>query len=226
MRRIFGAALLAGLIAGLLVSLLQELRLVPLILAAEDFEAAGHAHGAAAHAHDAAHTHDAAWAPADGLERRAFTWLANIVTAAGFGLLLTAAYGLRGRPTDARRGLLWGLAGFAAFALAPALGLPPELPGAAAGDLHDRQVWWLATAAATSGGLALLAFAPAALAKAAGALLIAAPHLVGAPHPPPGSAGAAPPELAAAFAVASLVTAGLFWAALGALTGAFYRRFS
>lgn len=214
MRRIFGAALLAGLIAGLLVSLLQELRLVPLIAAAEGFEAAAHAHGTAG------------WAPADGAERRFFTWLANIVAAAGFGLLLTAAYGISGRPLDARRGLLWGLAGFAAFALAPALGLPPELPGAAAGDLHDRQVWWLATAAATSGGLALLAFAPAILAKAAGVALIAAPHLLGAPTPPADAAGSAPPELAAAFAVASLVTAGLFWAALGALTGAFYRRFS
>ena len=224
MRRIFGAALLAGLIAGLLVSLLQELRLVPLIAAAEGFEAAAHAHGmmpGAAHAHEAA-----GWAPADGAERRLFTWLANVVAAAGFGLLLTAAYGISGRPVDARRGLLWGLAGFAAFALAPALGLPPELPGAAAGDLYDRQVWWLATAAATSGGLALLAFAPAAFAKAAGIALIAAPHLVGAPAAPADAAGSAPPELAAAFAVASLVTAGLFWAALGVLTGAFYRRFS
>jgi predicted cobalt transporter CbtA len=54
--------------------------------------------------------------------------------------------------------------------------------------------------------------------------LLAAPHLVGAPHPGEG-AGTAPPELAAAFAARSLVINALFWALLGLATGALYARF-
>ena len=218
MRRIFGAALIAGLVAGLLITLLQEIRVVPLILQAEAYETS-----APATDH---HQHEVeAWAPADGLERRLFTFLSNIVTAAGFGLLLTAAYALRGKPVDARTGLVWGLAGFCAFSIAPALGLPPDLPGMAGGDLQARQAWWVLTAAASAGGLALLAFTPGMLAKAAGLALIVLPHVIGAPAHSD-AAGAVPPELAIEFAVVSLITAGLFWAALGSLTGALYRRFS
>jgi predicted cobalt transporter CbtA len=44
-----------------------------------------------------------------------------------------------GHDLDARRGLLWGLGGFAALHLAPAVGLPPELPGMASADLAARQ---------------------------------------------------------------------------------------
>src|ERR1700745_2045609 len=56
-----------------------------------------------------------------------------------------------------RTGLFWGLAGFATFTLAPGLGLPPELPGTEAAPLLQRQLWWVTTAAATGGGMALLA---------------------------------------------------------------------
>ncbi len=47
-------------------------------------------------------------------------------------------------------GLLWGLAGFVVFVLAPNFGLPPELPGMQAGDLMQRQIWWLATVVLTA----------------------------------------------------------------------------
>ncbi|MEI2612914.1 MAG: CbtA family protein [Candidatus Promineifilaceae bacterium] len=40
-----------------------------------------------------------------------------------------------------------------AFQLAPAFGLPPELPGMAAADLGARQVWWCGTALATGVGI-------------------------------------------------------------------------
>ena len=222
MRRIFGAALIAGLIAGLLVSALQELRVVPLILQAEEYEMAA---PAVAHG-DPSHDHGAAWAPHDGWERRLFTALANIVTAAGFGLLLTAAYALRGRPVGLREGLIWGLAGFCAFALAPAIGLPPEPPGLDSGVVQARQLWWVMTALGTALGLALLAFVRGGLAKAAGIALLVLPHLVGAPHPAPGAPSPVPREIVADFIIASLATAGVFWVALGALTGTFYRRFS
>ena len=72
------------------------------------------------------------------------TAAANLVTAIGFGLLLVAASEFAGGITGWRQGLVWGLAGFAIFTLAPGLGLPPELPAmpaaelGAAPDLVDR----------------------------------------------------------------------------------------
>lgn len=219
-RRILAAALIAGLIAGVAVTAFQAVRLVPLILAAEQFETTD----------DAEHAHDAAigWAPAEGLERLTFTGLANVLTACGFGLLLLGGmalrYGASGR-VDWRIGLAWGAAGFAAFALAPALGLPPELPGSAAASLAARQAWWVGTAAATAGGIALIAFARGAALRVAGAVLIVVPHLVGAPVPDH-HGGSAPPELAAEFAVASLAAAALFWAVLGGCGGWLYGRLS
>src|SRR5262249_18446225 len=105
----------------------------------------------------AEHHHEAeAWQPADGFERTAFTALADVLTGIAFGLLLTAAYALRGQAMDWRQGLFWGLAGFATFTLAPGLGLPPEVPGTESAPLLGRQVWWVATAVATAGGLALI----------------------------------------------------------------------
>ena len=58
-----------------------------------------------------------------------------------------------------------------------------------------------------------------------GIIAIAAPHLIGAPHPDK-TGGAAPAELAGHFVAASLVTAAVFWAVLGWLSGTFYRRFA
>ncbi len=219
--RIFYAALLAGAIAGLILTGIQRLAVVPMILEAETYEGAGHSHDhgeAAGH-----HEHAAVWAPADGLERTAFTGLANLLTAIGLGLLLTAGYALRGG-VDWRRGVVWGLAGFAAFSLAPSFGLAPELPGAAAADLGARQLWWVFTVVLTAGGLALIAFAPRVGLKAVGALLLVVPHVVGAPHPEEHD-GLAPADLAQSFVYASLLSNAVFWVILGGLSGFFFNRF-
>lgn len=233
LRRILAAGLLAGLIAGTVTTLAQRYQVTPLIFAAEVLEeAAAHTHDAQPHSHDgavagSAHVAEEAWAPADGLERTAFTWLANVLTGAGFGLVLAAAIAFVGRPVDRRRGLIWGLAGFGAFSVAPALGLPPELPGMMAADLAARQLWWLATAASSAAGLALIVFAPMGryqrLVQAAGALLLVLPHLYGSPHTA-AEAGVVPAELAARFVVASLAVSALFWAILGASVGHFMAR--
>jgi cobalt transporter subunit CbtA len=216
-RRVLFAGILAGLIAGMLVTAVQAVKLTPLILAAETFEKA-----------EAGHDHGAASEGADGLARRGWTLIANLLVGSGFGLILAGAFALRqartGETPGATTGLLWGVAGFAAFAAAPALSLPPELPGSVAADLVARQAWWLATALATVLGLAALAYGRTAFLRGAGALLLAAPHLVGAPLPPAHEEAALPAELAARFAAASLVTAALFWAVLGWVSGWLYRR--
>lgn len=215
LRSLLVVSLVAGLAAGALATLVQSALLTPLILEAEQYEGGGeapaHDHGAVAAG--GAHEH-----AAPDLERLAFTLLANLLAGVGFALLLNAAITLRGGAPTLRGGVLWGLAGFAAFSLAPALGLPPELPGSESADLAARQLWWLGTAAATAGGLALLAFGRGRATQAAAVMLMALPHLFGAPAPErPG--GSAPPELAAHFAVLSLVAAALFWAALGGVSG-------
>jgi predicted cobalt transporter CbtA len=119
--RILSGAMVAGLVAGFAAALLNLWTLTPLILEAEGFEAP-HAHDGVEHAH-------AAEAP--GPSRAFGTVATTLVAYAGFGLLLGAGMALAARTgiaVDARRGLLWGFGGFAAVHLAPAVGLPPELP--------------------------------------------------------------------------------------------------
>lgn len=220
--RIFIAAILAGVIGGVFLTGIQQFAVVPMILEAETYETAspsgdGHSHSHGhSHDHGAAHGEGEAWAPEDGLERTFYTLLANILTSVGFALLLVACYALRGG-VDWRQGVLWGLGGFAAFILAPGLGLPPELPGAAAAELGARQVWWLATVVLTGGGLAMLALSRRLPLRGAGVVLIALPHIIGAPQPE-AHGGLAPAELEEAFIYANFVTNAVFWAVLGALT--------
>ncbi|MFO0996865.1 MAG: CbtA family protein [Alphaproteobacteria bacterium] len=221
--RLLGAALAAGIVAGLIASLGQALKLTPLILAAEQYETEPHDSDTAGDPSLSAHSHAEAWQPAEGTERIAYTVLANIVAGTGFALLLCACLTLyRGR-LDGVRGMAWGLAGFAVFALAPALGLPPELPGSAAAELGARQAWWLGTALATATGLALIFLQKRTAWRIVGALAIVAPHAVGAPHPHH-IGGALPAELAAQFAVGSLVISAVFWIALGGVAGFALRR--
>lgn len=212
-RRILLTALIAGAVAGLFTTAMQAWQVLPILHAAERLE------------EGEPHEHHGAgpWEPAPGLERAGFTLLANLLTGIGFAMMLSGAMAVRGRDTSAREGVLWGAAGFAAFTLAPSLGLPPELPGTMAADIASRQAWWLATAAATAGGCALLVFGRAAWTRVAAVGLLAVPHIVGAP-PPPGYAGLIPAELAAHYVAATLVTAGLFWLVLGAAAGHVYSR--
>ncbi len=220
--RILTGALLAGLVAGFLAALLNIWTLTPLILEAETFEAAAvHVHSdGTAHAHS-----DEGHAPA-GLSRSFGTVATTLVAYAGFGLVLGAAMALAARQgvrVEGRTGLLWGLAGFAAVQLAPAVGLPPELPGMASADLAARQAWWALCVAATAGGLAALAFGRSLPWLALGAALILLPHAIGAPQPL-APEGTVPPGLAAQFATRALGVAALSWAVLGALAGALAER--
>ena len=244
--RLLAATLASGVLAGFLISAVQEVTTTPLILQAETYETRAaavlapaqamlrtriHGDGAIRFVHGdessggavSGNGNDAAWSPEDGIERTLFTVLTNIVTGVAFAALLVAAFGLRGAPISSRKGVVWGLAGFAVFAAAPSLGLPPEVPGAMAADLGIRQVWWALTAASTAAGLWLLVFQSRIAFHVAGVALLALPHLIGAPHPEH-VGGPVPPELAGQFVSASLVTSLVFWAMLGWLAGRFYEQ--
>lgn len=216
MVRFLLAALIAGLAAGMFMTAAQMVRVVPLIMQAEIYE-----EGGMPAAHGDGHAHGDATGVAlsrDGWARHGQTLLANLVVAVGFSLLLTAAILVLNQPMDWKTGLFWGLGGFAAFVLAPNLGLPPVLPGTVASDLYDRQIWWVATAAATAIGLLILAYRQKPVWVAAALALITAPHVWGAPDVVPMETEM-PAKLAADFAIATVVTSGLFWVVLGLLLG-------
>lgn len=241
-RAIVFTAAVAGLLAGLLMTVLQHAATTPLILKAETFEAAeeappaagtpdhaaGHDHGPGAADHDhpvAGHDHGDEWAPADGIERFAFTAAANVVGAIGFALVLVALSEVAGGLSGWRDGLAWGLAGFAAVTLAPSLSLPPELPAMPVADLVARQLWWVGTVAATAAGIGLLVFGRTVPLAILAVGLVVAPHLIGAPQPDSHETPV-PHALAQSFVVAVVVTSFVFWAALGACAGVVRRRFA
>ncbi|TMJ38137.1 MAG: cobalt transporter [Alphaproteobacteria bacterium] len=232
--RVILAALLAGIAAGLFYGAIQHVRLTPLILEAEKYENAGGGHS---HDHAAATTtttqsapvteaapEEGAWAPADGAERTFYTFIASIVAAAGFAAVLAGISILSGIKITPRNGLLWGIAGFLAVHLAPAASLPPELPGMPAGDLLARQAWWVGTIVAT--GLAIWLFTQRneMWAKVAAVILVALPHIIGAPMPPTHESGV-PAVLSAQFAANTLAVAALMWLAIGGFLGFAMDRF-
>jgi cobalt transporter subunit CbtA len=244
LNRVFAVALLAGLTAGLIVAGLQHFTTTPLILKAEVYERASSVaaggtasadslgasfifvqskedHGTSA----APGNHDrAGWSPADGIERTAYTCLATIGTAIGFALILLAGMIAAGEQIDARRALGWGTAAFLASGLAPAMGLAPELPGSATGELVARQFWWISTAAATGIALWFIVRTSASWAKFAGVSLLLAPHLVGAPAAE-GFVSRVPAELAAKFAAASLAVQATLWLTVAYFAGLFWSRY-
>ncbi|NWD46179.1 MULTISPECIES: CbtA family protein [Pseudomonas] len=222
-KRIAQTAGFTGLLAALLLTLLQSFWVAPLILQAETFEKAPVATEVHEHAGAAAHSHDAeAWEPEDGWQRVLSTTGGNLVVAVGFALMLAGLYTLRA-PTRTAQGLLWGLAGYATFVLAPTLGLPPELPGTAAADLAQRQIWWIGTAGSTAAGIALIVFGRNGLLKVLGVAILTVPHVIGAPQPEVHSM-LAPEALEAQFKVASQLTNIAFWLALGLISAWLFRR--
>lgn len=153
-----------------------------------------------------------------GMSRFSGTLLANLVTGAGFGLLLAGFSLVSGHPITVANGALWGAAGWLAVHMLPAIGLPPELPGFPAADLGDRQVWWIATVILSAAGLYLLFLKPNIVAKVIGIALVVAPQVYGAPQPSDISSNV-PAVLGAEFAVAALATTLFFWIVLGLSLG-------
>ena len=219
-QRIFLTALIAGAVAGLFTAGIQRIKIIPLIDQAEVYEAGE------PHSGDAGTGVTEAWRPQAGLERAAYTALADVLAGIGFAFLLTGAIALaslRGYAVNARRGVLWGAAGFMVFVVAPALGLPPLPPGVEAAALVDRQVWWIAAAITTAFGLGLIVFPRRLVYRVIGVGLLILPFTIGAPEPPE-IAAKVPPILVAQFAVASLSAASLFWLLLGTISGWLYHR--
>lgn len=238
-KRMFASALFAGFAAGLIAAALQFVFVQPILRQAELYESGELVHVAAA-----SPTHDqvvhASTGPVSAAgqatlattqtpvdwSRTGLTVLFTALVYTGYALVLVSAFALselRGEAISGRAGIIWGLAGFIVVHFAPAAGLPPELPGMSAGDLTGRHYWWAGTVATTAVGLWLLGFGKSAQSWALGALLVLAPHMIGAPHPDQMS-GPVPPELAALFVGRSLGVGMAVWVILGSLAATIWSR--
>ena len=129
------SALFAGALAGLIAGLLQLFFVQPVLLHAELYEGGDLVHFGAESV--SAHPELPGFDPVRDLLSLIFTML----TYTGYALMLIAVMSIaeeRGTYIDARRGILWGIAGFVAFHLAPGFTLAPEVPGVAAADVALR----------------------------------------------------------------------------------------
>ncbi len=212
--KVLTSALIAGFGAGLIAATLQLSFLQPILLFAELYEAGVLQHFA---------TTPAAVVPPGyvfDLYRDVLTVVFTALIYVGYALVLLPAMAFaqsRGAAITPRTGLIWGIGGFAAVQLAPAFGLPPELPGIAGADVDLRQIWWGATVIATAMGLWLIAFGQNWALWGTAIILIAAPQIIGAPQPD-AFTGPAPPELGAEFASRALGVGFAAWASLGLFT--------
>ncbi len=223
-KHMLASGLLAGLVVALLATVLQFAFLERLILLAERYETGVLVHFQHVGAADTAAPGDHGEMKPGGdgepfWQRQAKTMLSMLVTYCGYGLVMVAGFAFAnhfGYAIPLTHGLLWGLAGFAAFMLAPAMGLDLEPPGVEAAALEARQVWWLGCAIATVAGMALLAYGHGVVPRLAAVVLLALPHIIGAPHLAEFT-GLIPPELSSSFAARSLGVGLIAWVVLGGL---------
>ena len=223
--RIVLAALIAGMAAGILMGGIQHVRITPLILQAEVYEKEATA-AAETTAATTSHDHEAEeWAPADGWQRTLSTFVSTLIAGAGFALALAGISLLTGIAITPANGLIWGMCGFLAVTVATGTGLPPALPGMPEVDLIGRQVWWAGTIVATGIGLYLISIKRTLLPIVAAVVIIALPHLIGAPQPLTNET-TVPAGLAAAFVSNTVAAAAVFWGLIGLFLGLALNRFA
>ncbi|EPJ46465.1 MAG: hypothetical protein OFPII_20380 [Osedax symbiont Rs1] len=239
LRNLILSALMVGIISGLSYGLFQQLQINPIIYAAEAYEMAeptvDHHGEAVVDPHHPAvttgHAHGEAWSPEDGMPRIISTLAANITIAFALALIMISLMALHNQKSakpklNAVRGVAWGMVAMFCIFIAPALlGLHPEVPGTNAAELEDRQIWWLFCAISSAIGIAILYYAANNF-KLAGILLIALPHLIGAPlASEPGFANSDPVaiqrllELSSEFYLMTAIGMLILFMMMGALSG-------
>lgn len=218
--RLLTSAMFAGAAAGLIAALLQLVFVQPVLLHAELYESGELVHFGAAP--NSAHPE----LPGFDAVRDGLSIIFTMLIYAGYGLMVVALMALAegtGATINGRTGILWGVAGFIAVHFAPGFTLAPEVPGVAAADVAARQVWWFATAGAAAVALWLIAFGTNWVAWGAAAVLLLAPHLIGAPEPDTFT-GPVPTEIGALFASRALGVGLAAWVLLGCFAGYFWSR--
>jgi cobalt transporter subunit CbtA len=219
--RIIVSGLFAGALGGIIAGFLQWYFVQPVLLHSELYEAGilTHFDGSRNSAHPDL---DYVQPIRDGL-----SLIFSMLIYTGYALILIAAMTLRQQGSETtislNQGIIWGVSGFVVVHLAPAVSLPPEVPGVAAAELQPRQIWWFATTLLTAGGLWMIAFNKKFSHLIIGVTLILAPHIVGAPEPDI-FIGPAPTEIGALFASRALGIGLVSWAILGGLSAFFLQK--
>lgn len=242
-QRLIWASLAVALAVGIVQTGVQRLQAVPIILAAEVFEDqkveapateaapsdhAGHEGHAMAEAAEE-------WAPADGVERTLWTFVANVLHAFSMALLVFAVMGVaQWRGTTLRAlplALVTAAAGWLVFHFWPSIGLHAEIPGMDAARLGSRQGWWTLAAVSAAAACAVAAGLRSHARWLIAAALLALPYIVGAPHitadPLAGFQGEAQAvlrDLGAQFVWATTWVSIAFWACMGLATGLAFQR--
>ncbi len=218
--RILISAIFAGAAAGLVAGILQLIFVQPVLLHAELYES-----GELVHFGGIANSADPAL-PGFDVMRDGLSLIFTMLIYTGYALLMIAMMNIaeeRGAQIDGRWGIIWGVAGFVAFHLAPGFTLAPEVPGVAAADVTARQIWWFATVISAAIAMWLLAFGGNWVMWGAAAVLLMAPHLIGAPEPD-SFTGPVPTEIGALFAARALGVGLAAWVLLGCFAGFFWQR--
>jgi cobalt transporter subunit CbtA len=226
------STIVAGLIAGAVLSGMQFFKLSPLIALAELYENPTTAAIADANKPCVENMPGMkmcsgdrpAWEPTIGLEKTLYTSAASLLTGVGFAVLLLGLSFVTNLPITKTNGIIWGLCGFLAIAVAPSAGLAPNPPAMPIAELMPRQLWWLGTVAATSIGIYLIAARPEIWAKLSAVILVALPHIIGAPHAADTSS-LLPAHIAATFVANSIAAAAVFWCVLGFALGQLLDKF-
>ena len=210
--RTISTAIVAGLLAGLALFLIQRISTVPLIHQAETYERA-------------ASSESEPDAFADEPMRSLATLVADVLVGIGFGLILNGFLAFTGK-RGWLPGLLLGVAGFAAFHAAPAMIVPPAVPGMRVAALLLRQTGWLVAVISTVIGLVVM-YKATGMGKLVGILFLFLPAIVFCAVLPIPPAVAESPPLALldrAFVTRTLAGMLMFWSILGIVSGCLVAR--
>jgi cobalt transporter subunit CbtA len=217
------SAFAIAIIAGAMLSIYQAFFITPIIVGSEVYEVVE------AVTHHQAEVAEA-WAPEDGIERHSWNFVSNFLLCFAYALILLSAMSIR-TSVNTVKGVFWGGAAYLTIFVAPALGLPPEIPGMEAAHLEERQVWWLVTVVLTAISLWLIAFQNNVY-KVLGIFLLIIPHMLGAPQPEiHGFANTDPAAVEALtrlwhdFILQTSIANALLWVIIGALSGFIANKF-
>jgi cobalt transporter subunit CbtA len=211
------SAFAIAIIAGGLLSAYHAFFITPIIVGSEVYEVAEPV------SHHQTEEEDA-WAPEDGIERHSWNFASNFLLCFAYALILLSAMSIK-TSVNTIKGVFWGGAAYLTIFVAPALGLPPEIPGMEAAHLEGRQAWWLLTVILTAISLWLIAFQSNVF-KVLGIILLIVPHVLGAPQPElHGFANTEPAAVEALtrlwydFILQTSIANALLWVIIGALSG-------
>ncbi len=190
-------------------------------------------------------SHDAqASPPAPSHERQLYTLLTNTIISWGYALVICATMALHHlhstRPPVTRAsGLIWGLAGYIAFYVAPTMAIPPQTPaseifltdGLLSLSLPLQKTAWLAVSITTAAGIAGIYYAKGQK-KLWGAAVLILPQLLlatlgselthSAMHPQHNNLDAKIASItAASYSKIGYITNLLYWLVLGFLCAGF-----